>query len=88
MCEILAKLEEWKYAHKSRAVEISHDDGYGSGPGWEVTLHGKERKKVVAYETGIATQETPKNVVFASEDWIGISATIAVALRKAEELGL
>jgi hypothetical protein len=86
MCEILTKLETWQNGHKSRAVEIFHDDGYGSSSGWQVKLYGKG-KEVTVYEIGEG--EHPENEVYASnDDWVGLAATIAVVLRKAEELGL
>ena len=89
---VLEQLEAWTYEHKSHAVSITHDDGYGAHAGWEVELSGRGRKTVTAYEGWCPAADKPLCTSACSEedddDWPGLAATIAAALKLAGREGL
>ena len=84
------QLQAWLYAHKSRSVSISHDDGYGGSNGWDVELRGNG-KKVQAVGWGTQT-ETEDHVVAreagGEDDPQDLDAVILAALQFAERKGL
>jgi hypothetical protein len=96
----LEELEMWKSEHKSHAVEISIDDGYGATC-WTVKLSGRDKKVVTASEASffpIPPDKVPPEVVFVVPpnvdetdedwDWPGLGPTILAAVKRARELGL
>ncbi|RDJ35064.1 MAG: hypothetical protein DWQ19_09520 [Crenarchaeota archaeon] len=88
------ELEKWKNEHKSHAVSISHDDGYGAICGWEVILyiHGE---KIVAIENASRCHESETCVVLTDpdegndsnwdDDWPGLEKTILAAIKCARK---
>jgi hypothetical protein len=88
---ILARLEEWKFAHKAHAVQIEHDDGYGADC-WVVTLLGRGNQKVVCHGVAFTTGgEIPPWLVYARpeedfDEWPTLSECLEVALDVWERL--
>lgn len=82
-------LEAWLNEHKNRAVEISHDNGYGAAC-WEVILYRGLQKVVcneVAFMEGPARVEKDGNlwIYMPGDEWHGLEATILFALETARE---
>ena len=84
----IAELEKYRAAHKSHAVEISVDDGYGAAC-WSVQLwRGKHYiyAAEVSFFEGPDRSEEDGNVCVSlpeSDDWPGLGPTIELALREA-----
>lgn len=100
MSDPLRLLEEWYRGHKARCVTIEVSNGYAPTC-WQVTLHGRGGKKVVAAEVSFYTvprDQVPPEVVYVVPpdvdltdeewDWPGLGPVILAALARAEDLGL
>lgn len=96
-------LQRWMSGKKSRAVTISHDNGFGAAC-WLVELHGfleGEKTTVTASEVafmGEKESDFPRTTTFARPPWVeerddeptwpGLARTIQAAIDRADELGL
>ena len=90
ICSSLSLLEKWRNAHKSHAVEVCADNGYGASC-WAVSLT-RGQHFVLCHEVnfwkGPDRQQADGNLIVCvpdNGDFPGLAATIEYAVKCAEE---
>lgn len=79
----IEELQSWLYESKGHSVRITHGDGYGSSPGWDVELFfGVHNVRVIENASNGQYRDTAPQDVTTEQEWPGLDWTI----RKAIEL--